>query len=115
MAKVKYYYDADTLSYRKIERNKKGVFAKTIFSLLAIVLIAFFGFIGFSQFLMSPNERMQKREVDNLKLHFELLSKRMEESGEILNELQEETMPFIEFILRQVQFQRNKEKQVSEV
>ena len=89
MAKVKYYYDADTLSYRKIERNKKGVFTKTIFSLLAVVLIAFFGFIGFSQFLMSPNERMQKREVDNLKLHFELLSKRMEESGKILNELQE--------------------------
>lgn len=89
MAKVKYYYDADTLSYRKIERNNKGIFTKTIFSILAIVLIAFFGFIGFSQFLMSPNERMQKREVDNLKLHFELLSKRMEESSKILNELQE--------------------------
>ena len=89
MAKVKYYYDADTLSYRKIERKKKDVFATTIYSVLAIVLVAFFGFIGFSQFLMSPNERMQQREVDNLKLHYELLSKRIEESGEILNELQE--------------------------
>ena len=69
MAKVKYYYDADTLSYRKIERKKKDVFRKTVFGVLAIVLVAFFGFIAFSQFLMSPNERTQKREFDNLKLH----------------------------------------------
>lgn len=89
MAKVKYYYDADTLSYRKIERKKKDVFRKSTFGVLAVVLVAFFGFIGFSQFLMSPNERTQKREFENLKLHYELLSKRIEESSKVLNELQE--------------------------
>ena len=89
MAKVKYYYDADTLSYRKIERNKKSIYKKVSFITLAVILIAFFGFIGFSQFLMSPNERAQKREFDNLKLHYELLSKRIEESSKVLAELQE--------------------------
>ena len=89
MAKVKYYYDADTLSYRKIERKKKDVFRKTTFGFLAIVLVAFFGFIGFSQFLMSPNERAQKRELDNLKLHYDLITKRIEESSHILSELQD--------------------------
>jgi murein DD-endopeptidase MepM/ murein hydrolase activator NlpD len=52
-------------------------------------LIAFFGFIGFSQFLMSPNERAQKRELDNLKLHYNLLSKRIELNSSVLEELQE--------------------------
>jgi murein DD-endopeptidase MepM/ murein hydrolase activator NlpD len=89
MAKVKYYYDADTLSYRKIERKKKDVFRKTTFILLAVVLVAFFGFIGFSQFLMSPNERAQKRELENAQLHIELLSNRIEENSKILNEIQE--------------------------
>jgi len=89
MAKVKYYYDADTLSYRKIERNKKSIYKKVSFITLAVILIAFFGFIGFSQFLMSPNERAQKREFENLKLHYELLSKRIDESSEVLEELQE--------------------------
>ncbi len=89
MAKVKYYYDADTLSYRKIERKKKDVFRKTSFVLIAIVLVAFFGFIGFSQFLMSPNERAQKREFDNLQLHYDLLTKRIEENSNVLTELQE--------------------------
>jgi len=89
MAKVKYYYDADTLSYRKIDRKKKDVFRKTSFILMALVLVAFFGFIGFSQFLMSPNERAQKREFDNLKLHYDLLTKRIEENSSVLTELQE--------------------------
>lgn len=89
MAKVKYYYDAETLSYRKIERKKKDIYRQTGFVLLAVVLVAFFGFIGFSQFLMSPNERAQKRELDNLKLHYELLTKRVEESSRVLTELQD--------------------------
>ncbi len=89
MAKVKYYYDSDTLSYRKIAVRKRDIYKNTILLTLAIILIAFFGFIGFSQFLMSPNERAQKRELDNLKLQYEVLSKRLDESSKILAQLQE--------------------------
>ncbi len=89
MAKVKYYYDSDTLSYRKITVKKSDYYKKTIFGILGVFLIAFIGFIVLSQFIMSPNERAQKRELENLKLHYELLSKRMEESSKILAQLQE--------------------------
>ncbi|WP_369047943.1 M23 family metallopeptidase [Tenacibaculum sp. UWU-22] len=88
MAKVKYYYDADTLSYRKIKTKKSDAYKKSLFGFLAILLIAFFGFIGFSQFLTSPKERAQKRELENLKLHYELLNKRMQESSKVLADLQ---------------------------
>ncbi len=89
MAKVKYYYDSETLSYRKIAASQSDFYKKTVLYLIAILLIAFFGFIGFSQFLMSPNERAQERELENLKLHYELLIKRINESSEILADLQE--------------------------
>lgn len=89
MAKVKYYYDADTLSYRKITVKKRDYYKKTVFGILGAFLTAFIGFIVFSQFIMSPTERAQKRELENLKLHYELLAKRMEESSEILGQLQE--------------------------
>ena len=89
MAKVKYYYDADTLSYRKITVKKGDYYKKTVFGVLATFLIAFIGFIVLSQFIMSPNERAQKRELENLNLHYELLSKRMEEGSSILTQLQE--------------------------
>ncbi|MFY9241628.1 MAG: M23 family metallopeptidase [Polaribacter sp.] len=89
MAKVKYYYDEDTLSYRKIAVKKSDYFRRILFSFLGVLLIAFFGFIGFSQIIMSPTERIQKRELENLKFHYELLDKRMEESSSILGQLQE--------------------------
>mgnify|MGYP000268059906 FL=1 len=89
MAKVKYYYDEDTLSYRKLDKNKSDYFKNTLLYLTGILLVAFLGFIGFSQFIVSPTERAQKRELENLQLNYELLYKRLEESSEILSELQE--------------------------
>lgn len=89
MAKVKYYYDADTLSYRKIDVKKSEYYKKTVFGVLAVLLIAFIGFIIFSQFLMSPNERAINRENENLKLNLDLFSKRIAESSAVLNQLQE--------------------------
>ncbi|PQJ79596.1 M23 family metallopeptidase [Polaribacter porphyrae] len=89
MAKVKYYYDEDTLSYRKISVKKGDYYRKILFSFLGVILTAFVGFIGFSQIIKSPTERAQERELKNLKFHYELLGKRMDETSEILNQLQE--------------------------
>jgi len=89
MAKVKYYYDEETLSYRKITVNKSDYYRRILFSFFGVLLIAFFGFIGFSQIITSPSERAQKRELENLKFNYKLLTKRLEESAVILDEIQE--------------------------
>lgn len=88
MAKVKYYYDSDTLSYRRIDKTKKDYFKRSVLIFFAALLVAFFGFIGLSQFIKSPNELAQQRELENLVLNYELLSKRLEQSSEILAQLQ---------------------------
>jgi murein DD-endopeptidase MepM/ murein hydrolase activator NlpD len=89
MAKVKYYYDADTLSYRKIDVKKGHYYRKTIFGFFGVLLVAFIGFIVLSQFIMSPNERAVNRENQNLQLNLDLLSKRIDESSTVLSQLQE--------------------------
>lgn len=89
MAKVKYYYDEDTLSYRKIAVKKSDYYRRILFSFLGVILISFIGFIGFSQIITSPSERAQQRELENLKFHYELINKRLEESASILSQLQE--------------------------
>jgi murein DD-endopeptidase MepM/ murein hydrolase activator NlpD len=89
MAKVKYYYDADTLSYRKIDVKKGHYYRKTIFGFFGVLLVAFIGFIVLSQFIMSPNERAVNRENQNLQLNLDLLSKRIDESSIVLTQLQE--------------------------
>ena len=38
MAKVKYFYDADTLSYRKIEKKKSDYFKRSIFLILGRIV-----------------------------------------------------------------------------
>ena len=89
MAKVKYYYDSDTLSYRRIEPNRREVYTKVIIFILGVFLASFLGFLGFSQFFISPNHKADLRELENLKVNYDLLSKRLEENSEILEELQD--------------------------
>jgi murein DD-endopeptidase MepM/ murein hydrolase activator NlpD len=87
MSKVKYYYDSDTLSYRKIERKKRKTFKYISIFLLASAFFGFiFVFIG-SQYIESPKERELKRELQNVQLQFELLNKKMEHAETVLNNI----------------------------
>ncbi len=88
MAKVKYYYDSDTLSYRKIELRKRDKFKRTlIFTLAAALFGLLFVFISY-QFLESPKEKAQKRELENLELHYNLLNKKMGQVEKVLDGIQ---------------------------
>ncbi|CAM1342652.1 Peptidase M23 [Tenacibaculum amylolyticum] len=89
MAKVKYYYDPETLSYQQIAVRKRDKFKNSMIFLTAAVLFMVLGFFILTPFLESPTEKAQKRELENLKLHYELLSKRMQETSEVLTGLQE--------------------------
>ena len=91
MSKVKYYYDSDTLSYRKIEK-KKGravgfVFlfflASFLFSLL--LLFTVFNLTG----IRTPNEKAMERELTNLEFQFDLLNRKMEDAENVLEDLAE--------------------------
>jgi len=89
MAKVKYYYDPDTLSYHKIKSKKKDKVKNTIVGFFAIVIIMFAGYIGFSQFFQSPKEKALRRELVNLKLNYGLLTKKMKQIDVVLSSVQQ--------------------------
>jgi len=91
MSKVKYYYDSDTLSYRKIE-YKKG--RKTKIFLLSIVGALLSGFLLLIiylniPFLETPKEKALKREMTNLELQFELINKKMNEAETVLSDIED--------------------------
>ena len=89
MAKVKFYYDSETLSYQRIQVDRKTKLKNSMFFVAALVLVAFIGFVGFSYLIKSPSQIAQQRELENLQLHFELLSKRIDDGTEVLNEIQD--------------------------
>ena len=89
MSKVKYYYDPDTLSYHKIKVKREEAFRRVVFGILAILIIMFAGYIGFSQIFESPKEKGLNRELVNLKLNYGLLSKKIKQIDNVLAEVQE--------------------------
>src|SRR5210317_1421039 len=89
MSKVKYYYDSDTLSYRKIERKKTTKLKYASVFILASALFGFiFVFIG-SQFVQSPKERALSRELQNMKLQYKVLNKKVDEAFAALENVEE--------------------------
>ncbi len=89
MSKVKYYYDSDTLSYRKIERKKTTTIKYAAVFILASALFGFlFVFIA-SQFVQSPKEKALARELQNMKLQYKLLNKRFDEAYAALENVEE--------------------------
>jgi len=89
MAKVKYYYDSETLSYRKIKRKKARTFKYAIGFLVGAALFGFFSFFIASQYIESPKERQMARELQNMELQYELLNKRMDDAIAALENVEE--------------------------
>lgn len=91
MAKVKYYYDSENLAYRKIitkTRKKIGVV------LLFLVASALFGLLSFiillnTPYFETPKNKKQAREIENLKLRYAILNKKMDEVEDVIEFIEE--------------------------
>ncbi|WP_457616365.1 M23 family metallopeptidase [Lutibacter sp.] len=89
MAKVKYYYDSNTLSYQKIEPKKGDLIKKVVSLIVTGLLLMILGFIVFTPIFESPKEKKLKRELEFVKLNEELHSKKLVQLEKRLEELQE--------------------------
>lgn len=89
MAKVKYYYDSETLSYRKIKRKKTTTLKYATVFLTAAALFGLLSFFITSQYIQSPKEREMARELQNMELQYELINKRMDDAVAALENVEE--------------------------
>ncbi len=91
MSKVKYYYDPDTLSYRKIEPEKSKRYRYITFFFLGSFLFGLLGLILLlnTNIINTPRELSLQREVKNYELQFELLNKKMEQIEDVLANIED--------------------------
>ncbi|MCK5781450.1 MAG: M23 family metallopeptidase [Flavobacteriales bacterium] len=89
MSKVTYYYDQNTLSYKKIKKSKWRRVKKTGVFLLASLLFGGLSLIFLGQFVESPNEKYLGRELANMQLNYDLLSRKFDQTESVLNDIQE--------------------------
>ena len=91
MSKVKYYFDAETLSYRPI----KATNTNRIINFLLFVLSSFsFGLICLlillnSDILNTPSEVAQKRTIQNYELQFDILNKKLSQLESVVANVEE--------------------------
>ena len=91
MAKVKYYYDPETLSYRPISQGKRLKVSNFFLFLISSLL---FGVIGLftllnTDVIKTPKEILQERELSNYELQFNLLGRRIEQMQAVLSNIEE--------------------------
>ncbi len=91
MTKVKYYYDPETLSYRPIQVTHKLRISNFILFILSSFL---FGLISLfillnSTWLSTPNEIYQARELENYKIQFDILNKKLNQVEAVLGNIEQ--------------------------
>lgn len=89
MSKVKYRFNTKSLTYEKVKVSVLELTWK-IGSYLAIGLVfATITIILSRQFLPSPSEKKRDREIEALKLQYELLDKKMAQAEQVLSDLED--------------------------
>ena len=91
MPKYKFYYDQETLSYKRIEVNNSVRFRNAF---VFITVSAVFGLIMLLVLLSSPvietpKEITQAREIENYQLQYEQLNRKMKQIESVLDNLQD--------------------------
>ena len=91
MPKYKFYYDQETLSYKRIEVNNSVRFRNAF---VFITVSALFGLIMLlillsSPVIETPKEITQAREIENYQLQYEQLNRKMKQIESVLDNLQD--------------------------
>lgn len=89
MAQQKYVFNPKTLNYEKFEEPvKKRVWKAVLYALSTGVLALLFILLLYT-FFGSPKEKMQAREIDYLKLQYEILDDKLDNMNLLLADLQQ--------------------------
>ncbi len=91
MPKAKYYYDTEKLAYQLVKPKKAVTFS---YMILFLVAAALFGFLCFvillnTSYFETPKDKIQTREIENFKINYAILNKKMEQIEAVLSAIEE--------------------------
>jgi len=89
MAKVKYYYDTKTLSYKRIELSGLKKLKRLFFFLVGSALTGLIMIIVFFHFFDSPKEKKLHREIDALTSQYQIIDDKIKQVELVLDDIQD--------------------------
>lgn len=89
--KVKYYFDTESLAYRKIKPKLSKKVGYVALFLLSSGLFGFLCFVALlnTSYLETPKDRLQAREIETMKLRYAILNKKIEEVETVLADVED--------------------------
>jgi len=88
MAKVKYYYDTKTLSYKRIELSGLNRLKRLFYFLIGSAFTGLIMVIVFFQFFDSPKEKKLNREIDILTTQYDIVEDKLNQVELVLDDIQ---------------------------
>ena len=88
MAKVKYYYDTKTLSYKRIELSGLNKLKRMFYFLMGSAFLGLLMVLVFFQFFDSPKEKILNREIAQLTNQYDLLQDKLSQFELVLDDIQ---------------------------
>ena len=89
MSKQKYIYNHKTLSYEKFREPAHKRVGRIVLYILSTIVFALLFIFIFYTFFESPKEKMQAREIEYLKLQYEILDDRLNEMNVLLEDMEQ--------------------------
>ena len=89
MAKTKYKYNPDSLSFDQIKLSFRERFLRFLAYLIGSLLLAVVYGGLFTVLIDSPKEKALRREIDQMNLQYELINREMDKVEAVLSHLQE--------------------------
>lgn len=89
MAKKKYIFNHQTLEFEEFKTSRKTKFWNVTLYLLSTAAFAFLFVILIQNFFGSPTERMQAREIEYLKLQYDIMNDKIDNLDMLLVELED--------------------------
>ena len=90
MSKVKYYYDSETLSYRKVESKKGRTLGAIFIFIAASALMGLLITIAvFNSGVDTPKERQLEHELSNMQLQYDMQQKKINKIESVLENVEE--------------------------
>jgi len=87
MKKVKFKYNPESLSYEEVKVSGKQKFKRTFIVLVSIALTGVLLNVGYSAFFDSAKEKTLKRENVQMRLQYDLMSKRLDHINKVLDDV----------------------------
>ncbi|MAH82296.1 MAG: peptidase M23 [Flavobacteriaceae bacterium] len=91
MAKTKYYFDSESLSYKPIVKSRTLQVSNFILFILSAVIFGVFSLFILltSNIISTPKEIIQQRELENLVLQYDLMNLKLKQIENVLENVQE--------------------------